>query len=100
VIKGGEEDPCRRPIELERIRQQTGRPCPRVEIHAENALPLHLVTLALSDRTRPLMLEVLDAEDLPIELRRVVLGRVIHALFSEQLDEALKGRREREGAKK
>lgn len=71
-----------------------------MELLPENVLSYQLVTLGLSDRARPLMLEVLNAEDLPDELRRVVLGRVIHALFSAELDEALKGRSARESSAK
>jgi hypothetical protein len=95
----GGENPCRRPIELEHIRAKTGRPCPRVELFPENALPYHLVSLALSERARPLLLEVLKGEDLAPEIHRVVVGRVVHALFSVELDEALKGPRDPEPAK-
>lgn len=71
-----------------------------MELLPENVLSYQLVTIGLSERARPLMLEVLNAEDLPIDLRRVVLGRVIHALFSTDLDEALKGRSARESSTK
>jgi len=58
---GGEEAPCQSKGVLAAIEEETGRPCPRVELDEENADVSKLLTFVLSESLRPLAPAVLDA---------------------------------------
>jgi len=47
------EGPCVMEAELREIQRETGRPCPRVELHQANSEALQLVRVMLNEMTRP-----------------------------------------------
>jgi len=86
-----EEGPCVPEYHLAAIREQWGRPCPRVELDPDNVDAATLAFFMVQPHLRPLFDPYYAAslEGDPPEVRRALLIRVSNAVHSEQMLERL-----------
>ena len=88
-----EEPPCKVTEAMLETCEKEGRPCPRVELSAENGLPAQLFWMSQSETSRNLMGPILDG--LPPSERSTVAQRVASAIHDPKVQRALEFSRER-----
>jgi hypothetical protein len=83
--------PCVGEADLAYFREKHGRPCPRVELRAENVDALSLFRISVREDARPLAAPLFEAlcGSLPAEERAAVLQRVLNTLNDETVSELL-----------